>query len=285
MQAPDTIANCRDVASAWNGIKKNRLYRSSTAYTAEDLRSLGVRTVIDLRELNAGDHPALRQQDQCRYEHLDLVGGAKFRIVCALPCWVKLKLVCIGPLYCCIKQKIRQMCAEGLVDAAGHGTGQEELYRAILDEANEGLAGALRLLTDADAPALVHCEHGKDRTGLVVALALLICDCPVEAIIDDYAKSGELLKMQRITTADGSFAIGHEGANHFPPWMLSDKMLVTPADWMRHSLQYLAEKYGTPKAYLTDHLGLTEEEQEQICNNLLVAEDQVRTDSERTNLF
>ena len=36
---------------------------------------------------------------------------------------------------------------------------------------------------------MVHCIHGKDRTGIVVALVLLLCDVPVAEVLDDYAKS------------------------------------------------------------------------------------------------
>jgi protein-tyrosine phosphatase len=35
-------------------------------------------------------------------------------------------------------------------------------------------------------PSLIHCAHGKDRTGVVIMLLLLICDTPHEAIVQDY---------------------------------------------------------------------------------------------------
>lgn len=35
-------------------------------------------------------------------------------------------------------------------------------------------------------PALVHCAHGKDRTGVVIMLLLAACGVPREAIVDDY---------------------------------------------------------------------------------------------------
>ena len=41
-------------------------------------------------------------------------------------------------------------------------------------------------------PALVHCAHGKDRTGVVVLLLLAACGVEREAIVADYkqARSG-----------------------------------------------------------------------------------------------
>jgi hypothetical protein len=35
-------------------------------------------------------------------------------------------------------------------------------------------------------PALVHCAHGKDRTGVVIMLLLAACGVPQEVIVDDY---------------------------------------------------------------------------------------------------
>lgn len=37
-------------------------------------------------------------------------------------------------------------------------------------------------------PALVHCAHGKDRTGVVIMLLLLLCDVPHDAIVQDYVQ-------------------------------------------------------------------------------------------------
>lgn len=39
-------------------------------------------------------------------------------------------------------------------------------------------------------PALVHCAHGKDRTGVVIMLLLMACDVPHEAIVQDYVQVG-----------------------------------------------------------------------------------------------
>jgi protein tyrosine/serine phosphatase len=37
---------------------------------------------------------------------------------------------------------------------------------------------------------LVHCAHGKDRTGVVVMLALAACGVSADAIVDDYVQVG-----------------------------------------------------------------------------------------------
>ena len=53
------------------------------------------------------------------------------------------------------------------------------------------------VLSIADAPdgaMLVHCHAGKDRTGLVVALMLLVAGASAETVADDYALSGQNLE-------------------------------------------------------------------------------------------
>jgi hypothetical protein len=41
---------------------------------------------------------------------------------------------------------------------------------------------------DGSYPTLVHCAHGKDRTGVIIMLLLLVCDTPHEAIVQDYVQ-------------------------------------------------------------------------------------------------
>ena len=44
---------------------------------------------------------------------------------------------------------------------------------------------------DTRLPLLVHCTHGKDRTGLIVALLLHVCGASIESISADYAATAE----------------------------------------------------------------------------------------------
>ena len=63
-------------------------------------------------------------------------------------------------------------------------------------EANaEVLSNALRLIAEAEGVVLLHSSAGKDRTGVVCALALLLCDVPLEAVCRDYALSGGIKQM------------------------------------------------------------------------------------------
>lgn len=48
----------------------------------------------------------------------------------------------------------------------------------------------------ARLPVLIHCEQGKDRTGVVIAMILSACGVDRDVILDDYSKSREGLDIQ-----------------------------------------------------------------------------------------
>src|SRR5690606_26221954 len=68
------------------------------------------------------------------------------------------------------------------------------LYRTILADHGAQLGLAIRAVAQADAPVIVHCTAGKDRTGLVVALSLLALDVPLEDVVADYELTGRHLE-------------------------------------------------------------------------------------------
>ncbi len=65
------------------------------------------------------------------------------------------------------------------------------LYLGYLEERPDQVAAALRSIGQARGPAMVHCAAGKDRTGVVVALALSVAGVRRDAVIADYAASAE----------------------------------------------------------------------------------------------
>lgn len=55
---------------------------------------------------------------------------------------------------------------------------------------------ALAVFADEDnLPCVVHCTHGKDRTGLLSALLLMMCGVSDDKIIGDYERSEGNLKV------------------------------------------------------------------------------------------
>ncbi len=64
-------------------------------------------------------------------------------------------------------------------------------YLGYLEDRPDQVVGALRTIARAEGAVLVHCAAGKDRTGVVVALALTVAGVPAGAVVADYAASGE----------------------------------------------------------------------------------------------
>ncbi len=64
-------------------------------------------------------------------------------------------------------------------------------YLGYLEDRPDQVVGALRSIASSPGAALVHCAAGKDRTGVVVAVALTAVGVPAEVVVADYAATGE----------------------------------------------------------------------------------------------
>lgn len=62
------------------------------------------------------------------------------------------------------------------------------LYQEMLDLAPDRIAAVPGLIS-VEGPALVHCTVGKDRTGVVIAVLLMLADVDREAIVTDYRRT------------------------------------------------------------------------------------------------
>jgi protein-tyrosine phosphatase len=64
-------------------------------------------------------------------------------------------------------------------------------YLGYLEDRPDQVVAAVRTIASSAGPVLVHCAAGKDRTGVVVALALSVVGVRPEAIVADYMATGE----------------------------------------------------------------------------------------------
>lgn len=69
------------------------------------------------------------------------------------------------------------------------------LYAQYLRDRPDSVVAALRAVAELDdGAAIVHCAAGKDRTGVVIALALSVAGVERAAIVEDYAASADVLE-------------------------------------------------------------------------------------------
>jgi protein-tyrosine phosphatase len=144
---------------------------------------------------------------------------------------------------------------QSLQDPADPDHGQATIVAActwMLDRRPELFAAAVKAIADApDGAVVVHCHGGKDRTGMVVALALSVAGVPEEEIVADYY----LTQSRLAQWLEEQLAEEPDAAKH--PEMIEFR--DTRAESIVAILRHLDEKYGGPEAYLR-HGGLTDED-------------------------
>lgn len=136
-----------------------------------------------------------------------------------------------------------------------------ELYIAILKHGAPQLAPIFRALAEAEpGPLLVHCFVGKDRTGLVTAMALALAGVPASHIAEDYAVSAPNLQplYTELKLGMDDDPLKQERQQRF---------LASPPEAMHTTLEYLDEAHGGVSAYLRA-AGLTETELQQVSDRL-----------------
>jgi protein-tyrosine phosphatase len=119
----------------------------------------------------------------------------------------------------------------------------------MLDRRPELFAAAVMAIADEpDGAVVVHCHGGKDRTGMVVALALSVAGVPEEEIVADYFRTQELLAPWLAEQ------LAEEPDTSKHPELIEFR--DTRAESIVAILRHLDTKYGGPEAYLR-HGGLT----------------------------
>lgn len=212
--------------------KSGRLFRADclSKLTEDDiaaLKKMGVVFVIDLRstlEVENSDYP-LNEHEGIGYEMVSLSDE-------------------LDP------QKLLESMPGGL----------DGLYRDIVDRFNAPLMRVFSLILEHTQGGAVvfHCTAGKDRTGVVSALLLLLKGVSEEDIIADYAKSYENMRP------------------HFEIFLRPMKMMNIPIpehvfssdpEYMAAFLKYFKEKYGSVEDFLVTN-GMSEADIQALKNVL-----------------
>lgn len=142
----------------------------------------------------------------------------------------------------------------------------EEGYLRMADSSAAAFGEVLRRLAEpADQPCLVHCTAGKDRTGILIALLLLLLGVPEDLVLADYALSNQAYAhilgaaqedVRRIT------AIGITAEE------LRPIMTAHPRN-LRRMLAHVRERHGTLERYLREAAGVGPETADRLRANLL----------------
>jgi len=119
-------------------------------------------------------------------------------------------------------------------------------YTRYLARRPDSVLAALRTMATSDGVALAHCAAGKDRTGVICAMALSVADVERDAIVADYVATGERLTaiIERLRSTP-TYAADLDGSS-------IDEHLPRP-EAMYTFLGYLDRECGGPLGWLEKH--------------------------------
>ncbi|ROW06038.1 hypothetical protein VMCG_04697 [Cytospora schulzeri] len=279
------LLNFRDVAATVNThtnrklIRPGLLFRSArpdeaTLADRDRLRShYNIRTVMDLRSktehLQAARKrdadskvPALLQSNEAlaepvqipglRYREVKITGkGFERHMLSQLGWWSFIKLIAFFIVG--LRMKAVSILGREVMQPRGLiGLGCD-----TLDASGDEVAAGLRSLLGPDGlPLLVHCTQGKDRTGIMIVLILLVCGVPVEAIQYDYHLTDEKL----LSEEEGRLKEIREMG-------LGDNWAKTAPGFVKGVVQHLEDRYGGVEGYL-DSIGFGNEERAKLRQRL-----------------
>ena len=194
-----------------------------------------------------------------------LVGDLGVRAVVDLRTDVELELEGPGPLVSEERVEIRHrslmpefgartdLAADGTLPWQGREfendrgeSGAVRAYLSYLLDRPDSVVGALRDIAYAPGGVVVHCAAGKDRTGMVCAMALEMVGVQRAAVVADYVATGERLKplLARLR-ASPTYAADLEGRpedSHRPR-----------AETMSRALELVDERHDGAAGWLAGH--------------------------------
>ena len=270
------ILNFRDVGQTINDhthsnqLQTGKFFRSARLDEANHddrlrlVENFGIRTIIDLRtktehiqkeqKNNAGGSssevvPQTRDEvarplklDGIEHYQINFNGWAFSRsLISELSWWNTFQLIGLMAMGYRVEAisvlGSNVMRQEGLVGLA---------IRSV-DTCTQEVYEVFKILSDTESyPVLVHCTQGKDRTGLVVQLVLMLLEVAIEAINYDYVLSQEELHSEREERLKEICSIG-----------LTEEFADCDPRLVEEVARHISQKYGSIEKYL-EVCGVTE---------------------------
>lgn len=248
LQTFEACFNFRDLGGyeAVDGrrVRWGHLFRSDTLHRLTDtdaaaFGALGLQTVVDLRSATEiDDHGSLRPDARTALEwhHLPTIDAVVLR-----------------------PQDEPGTPTDAIVPMS---MARGELYLRMLGDGN-GLAAVFKVLTDPSRrPAVFHCTSGKDRTGMVAAMALDLLGVPDEVIAHDYVLTNETRDRSNAWITDNEPVFAAYLAQ-IPP----ERRVVDP-DIILGFIEGIRAQHGSVRALLLAN-GITDEAIDRFRNDLL----------------
>ncbi|RDA90576.1 hypothetical protein CP533_2598 [Ophiocordyceps camponoti-saundersi (nom. inval.)] len=282
-EALQSVSNFRDVGLTVNRFLGRRLVREGVFFrsarpddaTPKDelvLRDhLRIKTIIDLRTQTELRQQAAKRQPQSsllysivfppqprrisgiNYNEISITGRSFERHLLSRLAWCNFFKVIFFAIL-----GMRLRASRIIVNNVLIPIGLLGISTVSLDQSGADVREALSLFTSSRSmPALVHCTLGKDRTGLICALILMVLHVPGPAIEHDYFLSDAALVSNRAERLADMRETG------FP-----DEWESTAKNMIPGMQAHLVNQYGGLDAYL-DSIGFGEQDRTKLREVLL----------------
>ncbi|KAK4164906.1 protein-tyrosine phosphatase-like protein [Cladorrhinum sp. PSN259] len=261
----ENIINFRDVGETVNAFLKSKIVREGVLFRSARLddasvrdrerlkAEYGIKTILDLRTKTEhlrslqNRHSSLPLQiPGITYLSVKLT-SRRFELFLLLQLSI-LNILKFLFLFLVLNRRMQALTLLGQKVMAPRGL--LRLGLDTLDQSQPEISASLHSLLPSSSspnnisssplPVLIHCTQGKDRTGLIIILALLILQIPPQAIAHDYRLTDRELLPDRESRLVEISEIG-----------LPDEFANTSEDFVEHVINYLDENYGGLNSYLT----------------------------------
>jgi protein-tyrosine phosphatase len=216
------------VTAAAQLLRADNLQELSPADVTRLVRDIGVTTVVDLRSSNE-----VKLEGPAPLDTVPDVHHAYHPVLAELGTNTD---VIAGAL---LSQADRDQSRYPGDPVCGH-------YLGYLEDRPDQVVAALHSIANSEGAALVHCAAGKDRTGVVVALALVVAGVSPQAVVEDYAASGD--RAEAIVARLRRSPTYVRDTERKP----ADSYRVRP-ETMAAFLEQMEARYGGVARWLADH--------------------------------
>lgn len=217
-------------------IKKGLLYRSDqlsklTKHDLEILSELKLKRVYDLRN-----------KDEQQKDPDKLPSGQNIQIVPVPFAFAELD-----------EAVMRKRIVRGQLNKGDTEKLMIESYETYVIDYRKQIALIIRDLAEpGELPALIHCVHGKDRTGLVIATILEVLGVPKDIIMQDYLLTNMFWDSEtsRLST------LAHIGSLFRTPSSEVRNLMLAKPEYLQDAGKEVKEHYGSIDNYIHEGLGL-----------------------------
>nr|WP_209044339.1 tyrosine-protein phosphatase [Brevibacterium marinum] len=217
-------------------VEVGKVYRSDglaqlTDKARADIRALGIRTVIDLRDI--GERSKLPDAlDGLDVNHIELpIFDDRF---------FPAKQLSI--------EEMKRVAEETGMDLSDRSLSR--IYDLMIDHFGPRLAKAVDIIADScEGGVIFHCSAGKDRTGVIAAFVLTLLGVGRHEILDEYSITSRHLSGGFLENIVKNFADAGISGN------LAETATAAPPELMAKVLDSIDAKYGDNgvEDYLLEH--------------------------------